>query len=79
MPQMLALLGNSSSFIRQFNSSHVTADDYRSMMEVVRKSTKMNNSALGLEECSIEAELNQVQATQHEELWSPSPPDDIIM
>lgn len=62
MPQMLELLGNSSSLVPQVHISEVTADDYSSMMEAVMKSTRMNHSTLGLDECSIEAELNKVRA-----------------
>lgn len=60
LPRMLTLLGNSSSLLPQVNDSQVTAADYRSMLEVLTKMTKMNHSALELDDCSIESELNQV-------------------
>lgn len=63
MPRMLVLLGNSSGvdLLHQANVTQVTADDYSRMMESVTSSTGMNHTALGLDKCSIEAELNQVR------------------
>lgn len=61
MPRMLSLLGNGSGLLPQVNITQVTADDYSRMMEMVTKSTGMNHTALGLNECSIEEELNQVR------------------
>ncbi|XP_075883352.1 sodium-dependent neutral amino acid transporter B(0)AT2 isoform X2 [Nelusetta ayraudi] len=64
MSRMQMLLGNGSSLSPLPQVNITTADDYSRMMEKVTTSTGMNHTALGLDKCSIEDELNQaVQGT----------------
>lgn len=65
MPQLLQLLGNTTSGILppQVNltqASNVTVEEYQRMLQNITAARGVSPDKLGLEACSIEDELNKV-------------------
>ncbi|KAM4619491.1 sodium-dependent neutral amino acid transporter B(0)AT2 [Polymixia lowei] len=65
--KIVALLGNEIShdlIPHHINFTHVSAEDYQQMTEIIKGVTESDYPSLGLESCSIEQELNKaVQGT----------------
>ena len=64
----MTLLGNGIEqsliphHINLTQASEISAEDYNQMIEVIKKVQEGDFARLGLETCSIEAELNKVRA-----------------